>query len=270
MKNEEFKQMNNTIQNYASYLKKRIEYLEKRQKVLPHASLKYLVRGNSVSFYKRTLGKNSKLYFLPHKNKNEIINVSNATYIKKVLPKLKQNLHAAEKFLSYHSGLEESDMVSNMPDFINRLNANIFLYRPGYITEWQSQPYIRNPYKPEGLIHDTARGEKVRSKSEVIIADELFEHTLPYKPEHPLQLKKSGRTIYPDFLILHPETLKEIIWEHFGMMDNPDYAREAYKKINAYANEGYFIGESLICTFETSDIPLTRGSIELYIKKYFF
>ncbi len=259
----------NQVQNYVKYLRNRIAFLEKKQCDLPNATIKYLSRGRSVSFYKRIPGKKVKVCYIKHANKEEITKVANASYVKRVLPKLKKNLYAAEKFLDLHSGTEEREIVNAMPDFIKELNNNLFVYKPTYIKNWQDQPYIRNPNKPEGLIHETMRGDMVRSKSEVLLADELYEHNLAYRPECPLRLKKSGRTIYPDFLILHPETFKEIIWEHFGMMDDPDYAREAFAKINALARDGYFMGDNLICTFERSDMPLTRGTIELYIEKYF-
>ena len=271
MSNEYFIKTNyyKQIEEYAIYLQKRIALLEKQQRNLPNATIKCLRRGNSISFYKRVPGKKHKVQYIRRSNMDEIRKIANATYIKRVLPKLKTNLNAAKKFLNFHSGVDESIIAIAMPEYLQALNSNLFLYKPLYLKTWQSHPYTRNPYKPEGLIHDTARGEKVRSKSEVLIADCLFEYKLAYKPESPLRLKKSNKTIYPDFTIIHPESLKEIYWEHFGMMDNPEYAREATAKINALSQEGLFIGENLICTFETSDLPLTRGTIETYIKKYF-
>ena len=231
--------------------------------------MKYQIRKSKISYYIRKKGKNNKPSYVRLQNQDQILDLSNIWYIQRVLPKLKKNLEATNKFLKTHSKCEEYDIAQIMPYQLQENNSNLFVSRQVKISAWQSHPYTRNPYKPEGLIHDTARGEKVRSKSEVLIADCLFEYKLAYKPESPLRLKKSNKTIYPDFTIIHPESLKEIYWEHFGMMDNPEYAREANAKINALSQEGLFIGENLICTFETSDLPLTRGTIETYIKKYF-
>lgn len=74
----------------------------------------------------------------------------------------------------------------------------------------------------DGAIFQTARGEKVRSKSEVMIADTLQRFGVPYKYEYPLKLRKF--TAYPDFYCLNLRTRKEYYWEHFGMMDNVEYA----------------------------------------------
>ena len=69
--------------------------------------------------------------------------------------------------------------------------------------------------------------ERVRSKSEVIIADTLARHGVPYRYEYPLKLKSGRdgafRTIHPDFLCLNVRTRAEFYWEHFGLMDDPDY-----------------------------------------------
>ena len=51
----------------------------------------------------------------------------------------------------------------------------------------------------ENLIHRTARGEMVRSKSEVIIADHLADKGVDYGYEQPLTIE--GVTKYPDFTI---------------------------------------------------------------------
>ena len=55
--------------------------------------------------------------------------------------------------------------------------------------EWQSKTFKTNSYKTENKIYDTRRGEKVRSKSEAIIADMLFEMGIPYHYEYPLRLR---------------------------------------------------------------------------------
>ena len=118
------------------------------------------------------------------------------------------------------------------------------------------------------MIHDTIRGEKMRSKSEVMIANSIYRHALPYKPELPLKCK-NGRSLYPDFTILDPRTMEEYIWEHFGIMDDPVYAAEACRKIQTYNDEGYVLGRNLICTFETSETPLSSVVIENIIKTFF-
>jgi hypothetical protein len=76
----------------------------------------------------------------------------------------------------------------------------------------------------KGLIHRTARGELVRSKSEVIIADLLDGLGLPYAYEQPFTAP-DGSVRYPDFTIDDAETGRRLLIEHLGMLDRPDYVR---------------------------------------------
>lgn len=45
---------------------------------------------------------------------------------------------------------------------------------------------------------------------------------------------KGYGTVYPDFTFLSSKTGKEIYWEHEGMMDKQEYARNAVRKIELY------------------------------------
>ena len=86
----------------------------------------------------------------------------------------------------------------------------------------------------EGLIHRTKRGDLVRSKSEVIIANELLAQGVDrYEYEAPLGLP-DGRTRYPDFTVVDDDTGERYYWEHLGLLHNPDYAARWTRKLNAY------------------------------------
>ena len=88
-----------------------------------------------------------------------------------------------------------------------------------------------------GLVHRTARGELVRSKSEVIIADLLDGLGLPYAYEQPFTAP-DGSVRYPDFTIDDAETGRRMLIEHLGMMDQPDYARRWEAKAQWYEAAG--------------------------------
>lgn len=130
--------------------------------------------------------------------------------------------------------------------------------------EWKdlllSSIYEKNTMYPENLRYETERGDVVRSKSEVIIANILYqnrEHIL-YKYERPLEIVENGRkkTIYPDFTIINKYTGKITYWEHAGRMDDPYYANDFVKKINAYAKNNLLLGRDVVITYETQNTPL--------------
>lgn len=116
----------------------------------------------------------------------------------------------------------------------------------------------------------------MRSKSECLIANFLYQRNITYRYEAAIELEgidgfgnKYSWKIYPDFTILHPKTREIIIWEHFGMMDNAEYSRSALLKINNYINNGYIPGINLICTFESLDVNWNGSAINKLIHSLF-
>jgi hypothetical protein len=89
----------------------------------------------------------------------------------------------------------------------------------------------------EHLINHTQRGEWVRSKSEVIIADMLFARELDYVYERKL-LGLDGKTKYPDFTIDVAESGLKVYWEHLGMLGDPSYRARWDEKLMWYREQG--------------------------------
>lgn len=126
---------------------------------------------------------------------------------------------------------------------------------------WENVSYEGKAFSEDLPEIYAERGDRVRSKSEKMIADKLYMLGIPYRYEFPVKLKGYG-IVYPDFLILNKGTRKEYIFEHFGMMDNPEYANHAIKKINLYANNGYVLGKNLLASWETTDAPMDMRAVE--------
>ena len=95
----------------------------------------------------------------------------------------------------------------------------------------------KESFLEERLIHRTKRGDLVRSKSEVIIANELLAQGIDrYEYEAPLSIK--GKTRYPDFTIIDDDTGESFYWEHLGMLNHPDYRRRWERKLEDYRQSG--------------------------------
>ena len=56
-------------------------------------------------------------------------------------------------------------------------------------------------------------------------------------------------------------------WEHFGMIDNPEYFQKYMKKLEVYTQNEIYPGNQLIMTFETKEKPLTLEEIDKVIQK---
>ena len=132
--------------------------------------------------------------------------------------------------------------------------------------QWGLIEYDRSRKYPEKLVVKAPKDEFVRSKSEALIANALFDAGIQYRYECALEL--DGITIYPDFTLKLPQSGKIVIWEHFGMMDNPEYLENAMKKISFYVKNGYFPGDNLIMTFETLKHPLSLQDVQKVIMLY--
>ena len=106
----------------------------------------------------------------------------------------------------------------------------------------------------------TSFGLKVRSKSEVFIAEKLYERKINFKYEIPLSA--GGKTYYPDFTIYFGT--KEIYWEHFGMLSDDTYAQKTDIKIKWYKKN---FPDKLIWTQEGPNlVPYIHDIIERLAK----
>jgi len=163
--------------------------------------------------------------------------------------------------------------VRNIP----RTPADIFTagtpYRPFILTHllneyswlinWYLADFRSNPDHPEYLLLPVKLGYKVRSKSEVLSANRMYEEGLLFHYEEELIVK--GETVYPDFII--PFTpLKKTIWEHSGAMDKERYLKHAKEKINDYLDEGWLPGINMITTYETKESPLIEEQVDHQIR----
>lgn len=135
------------------------------------------------------------------------------------------------------------------------------------LLEWSQSNFEQNPKYPEQLIHKTISGNMVRSKSEVLIDMMLHMNRIPFRYECALHL--DNNIIYPDFTIRHPHTGNLFYWEHFGLMDDPLYCKNACSKLALYSSAGIIPSINLITTYETHDHPLTSETIERNIQNYF-
>ncbi|XTZ17900.1 AAA family ATPase [Micromonospora echinospora] len=102
----------------------------------------------------------------------------------------------------------------------------------------------------EHLIHRTTRGELVRSKSEVVIANLLHTAGIDYKYERALTGTAVSGTIHPDFTFVDPGG-DVIVWEHLGMLDRPGYRASWERRRAWYLANGFVPGETLFTSEES-------------------
>ncbi len=248
-------------------LKKLQKKLENKEYDLPPGTLK-------ISVYKK---KYPRYYLRDEEGAYEYIKSNNRLlaqqlaqreYDRKVQKLLAKRIFQFERILKDYSDTELETLYQKQHRFRRALVQPIEEIWGKRLNNWEKESYVGKEFQSETPVILTEKGERVRSKSEKILADYFLHKGIAYKYEKPLLLKGVG-TVYPDFTILSKKRGEEIYWEHDGRMDDPDYASAAVKKINAYIRNGYLPGERLIITYETLNCPLSMDCVERLVKKYF-
>ena len=109
-------------------------------------------------------------------------------------------------------------------------------------------PFSRDRYAAH-LIYRTSRGEMVRSKSELLIAEKLHTLGINYQYERIVEGTTRPGRLRPDFSFVD-DAGNLIIWEHLGRMDRADYRDGWDWKREWYAQNGYAKGRNLFTTTE--------------------
>ncbi|MGP8281613.1 MAG: AAA family ATPase, partial [Desulfomonilaceae bacterium] len=95
---------------------------------------------------------------------------------------------------------------------------------------------VSDRFFENGLIHRTAKGEAVRSKSEVVIANSLFSKQINYLYEQRLD-GHDGSCRFPDFTIKEDESGQVFYWEHLGMLNDSAYEKRWKQKLQWYKSQ---------------------------------
>lgn len=134
---------------------------------------------------------------------------------------------------------------------------------------WEPRPVQEN------LVHRTRRGDLVRSKSEVIIADLLHSKGISYEYEKPLP-GGDGDVRFPDFTIEDAATGQVFYWEHLGLLADPVYRDRWERKKAWYRAQGILPREEgggeagvLITTQDSPEGMIDSSALEALVGEVF-
>ena len=223
-----------------------------------------------VQYYLRNESKDKSGKYI-HKSENSLIRkYLQKAYDEKILKLVTVESENLKKLLLKTENVITAvqNVYSDSPAEVKELIIPIDVSDEDFAKKWLNIPY-EGKVIPEFLpFFETKRKERVRSKSELNIANALADKGIPYKYECPLQLS-NGAIIYPDFTVLDAKRRRVMYWEHRGMMDDKEYAKNSVQRLKTMMGEGIFVGEKLIITEETSTSPLGTNEINAIIKKFF-
>lgn len=202
--------------------------------------------------------------YLRVQNKALAKEIAENDYALAISKELEHQLREIEKAVKHIDVARITDIYDKLSCGRKELVKPYIISNQEYAAIWQEKEVTHKTFQDGSFEMYSERGERVRSKSEKIIADKLNKMGIPYRYEAPITLPHIG-TIYPDFTILEMSSRRELYWEHLGMMDNLEYAEKAIERINSYAKNDILVGDRLILTFETSTHPLDVKNLEKII-----
>ena len=236
-------------------LEKILRKTKEQLKDAPQGTLRLTHTKQSVQYYCSLPGEKRIDKYISKNNTELVRRLAQKSYDKKILKQAERRLHQIRKIFWQEHKERQKLIQPAEPLWEQQLET------------WMAKNYEGKGFQKDSPMILTEQGERVRSKSEKILADCFYRHKIPYKYEHPLYLKGYGM-IYPDFTFLSRKIKCEIYWEHHGMMDDPSYAESTIQKIQAYERNDIYPGEQLILTFETGKLVLDMEIAEKLIQKY--
>ena len=207
--------------------------------------------------------------YLNKKSMPLIKELCQAYYEKKVFAALKLQLKLLKKFVAAYELQSAETIYKNLNEGIKKYAAPLIYNEEKFSELWakSNNNYASMAFSTGSPELISTAGIRVRSKSEMLIADCLSKNKIPFKYEYPFTTA-NGITLHPDFICLNRRNHHHFLWEHFGLMDTPEYAVNMVQKDNLYRKNGFSQGKNLIYTFETKQQPFTSHEIEVIIQRY--
>lgn len=249
-------------------IEEELRRLEKDMKRAPEGRLRICRKNLRRQYYQCLCSVDRKGKYIPKANTALVKALAQKDYDMKLMTPLRSEQNAICEFLRSFHPEQVDEVFRSLSELRKTLVTPIRLPDEDYFRQWLSVEYEKMGFAPDAPEHLTRSNERVRSKSEIMIADALARDWIAFRYEYPILIEGLGY-VRPDFLCLHPVTRQVVLWEHFGMMDDPSYAEQTINKLEKYCNAGYHLGENLIATFETSQHPLHSRHIEQKIQRHF-
>lgn len=252
----------------AIILRKAIEKANREREPYPDGHLRITTSNDKPRYYLITKRGDTNGKYITRENRSIIPQLAKKDYNQQFLTEATKELERLEQAIAWFSISNADLSYQKLSDKRQDLISPYIMTDKLYAKTWQSQKIKPCSYMPDKLVYETKRGEMVRSKSEALIANTLYDLKLPYFYEKSLQLK-NGIVRYPDFTILHTKKREEFYLEHFGLLDDEAYLYNNLHKLDEYRENGIFLGKNLLITYETTESPLDIRGIKGMLRNIF-
>ena len=243
----------------------------------PSGLVRIVRQQNHLQFYKRSSPSDAQGTYMPRSQEKLARALVQNDYDKKSIPAIEAEIKELRDFIKAYQEKSSDTVFKKLASTRREVVTPLTLDDQVYAAAWLKVEYRHKKFAEDVPQLFTDNNEQVRSKSEVIIANTLNAAGVPYRYEFPLLVDRNPEAddddtdfcrLHPDFFCLNLRTRQEFAWEHFGMMDDPEYAARATEKLGLYAENGFFPGKNLIITMETSAKPVSSKFLKSVIQTY--
>ena len=221
----------------------------KEMKNLPEGRISSVKRNGVDTFFRVDEKRTRKSI---NKDENMIRALARKKYLHKQLELLAANQRAVEEFLMRYTEATADEILERLPKPIRPYCFS----PPDRKDRWGEASYRQSDYMPEKKIHTS-------SKSEVLIAEKLYEHNIEFRYEQILQIEQ--REFAPDFTIMADDG-RLIYWEHCGLTGSKKYMDRHKRKLEIYERADIAPWTNLIITYDDQYGNINMNVVESEIK----
>lgn len=181
-------------------------------------------------------------------------------YLQAELKLIEKDISALMILLKSWQALDADSIIKNV-NYAKIPTEMFFGFREE--DDWANQPFQQSTYNLWEKDKLTTRGLRVRSKSEVLIAEKLYQHDIPFRHEQILTIDELQ--FAPDFTIRLSDG-ELMYWEHCGLTNKVKYMKHHKWKMGVYEEARIVPWKNLIVTYDDELGGIDMSIIESEIR----
>ena len=210
----------NQLENMLENLQKQLKATKLELRKMPDGNLQRRSINGKFSYYVAYSSKSRKNPRAINKYPDLIAALCRKAFLEQQKKYFQNNILLLKNIIVKFTELSPDAIINNLPSRFNNLPTDYFFNRNqkrNPAAEWLNASYNQADYKENEKTHITSWGLRVRSKSEVLIAEQLHINNIAFHYEEILSI--GSRKIIPDFTIKKSDG-GLIYWEHSGLTSN--------------------------------------------------
>ena len=248
-------------------LKKKYNAELKQLEILTPGRIYGVKRNGRQNYLQTQIADGKSLRHGISKDTDTLMKLCRKAYLKEALQNIDENKKCLVTAKSRFTALNSSRIIQNLPDVYQTLPTEYFFPSEqnraliddklinaaaedaeiaAKVKAWIEEPYEKGDFMPEKKVHVTSRGEKMRSKNEVLHAEVMYRNHIPFRYEPVMHI--GTITLILDFAAMRIRDAKIIYAEHCGMPHNKEYMARHKRKMELYESVGIVPWDNLIVT----------------------